>query len=193
VGEGDYQLVPALHACIAKYQTPFIIGDGQNLWDVTHVRNVADAHILAIENLMTSRTASGEAFFIQNNEPITFRDFCLAIWSHFGHNPPFEIRIPEKLAYVVGFLCEMVAWVTDTHATLSRGSVRDACAVRYVSGEKAKAILGYEARIGIEDAIRLSCEVSKTEQREKKNKTGKLTIGIQEYARRIGVVLPARC
>ncbi|CAI7670304.1 unnamed protein product [Penicillium manginii] len=172
VGEGDYQLVPALHACIAKYQTPFIIGDGQNLWDVTHVRNVADAHILAIENLMTSRTASGEAFFIQNNEPITFRDFCLAIWSHFGHNPPFEIRIPEKLAYVVGFLCEMVAWVTDTHATLSRGSVRDACAVRYVSGEKAKAILGYEARIGIEDAIRLSCE---------------------EYARRIGVVLPARC
>ncbi|KAJ5750500.1 hypothetical protein N7533_007528 [Penicillium manginii] len=164
-GEGDYQLVPALHACIAKYQTPFIIGDGQNLWDVTHVRNVADAHILAIENLMTSRTASGEAFFIQNNEPITFRDFCLAIWSHFGHNPPFEIRIPGKLAYVVGFLCEMVAWVTDTHATLSRGSVRDACAVRYASGEKAKAILGYEARIGMEDAIRLSCEVSKTEQR----------------------------
>lgn len=160
-GEGDYQLVPAIHACIAKYETPFIIGDGQNLWDVTHVNNVADAHILAIENLMTSRTAAGEAFFIQNNEPITFRDLCLAIWGHFGHNPPFEIRIPETLAYAAGFLCEIVTWVTGKSTTLSRGSVRDACAVRYASGEKAKAILGYEARVGMEDAIRLSCEVSK--------------------------------
>lgn len=159
-GPGDDKLVPPIHACIAKYETPFIIGDGDNLWDVTHVSNVADSHILAVENLMTSRTAAGEAFFIQNNEPITFRDFCLAIWTHFGHVPPFEIRIPESLAYVAGLLCEMTTWVTGATTTLSRGSVQDACAVRYASGEKARKILGYEARIGMEEAIRLSCEVS---------------------------------
>lgn len=69
--------------------------------------NVADAHVLAIENLVTSRTAAGEAFFIQNNEPITFRDFCLAIWAYFGHTPLFEIRVPEGLAYIAGLVCEM--------------------------------------------------------------------------------------
>lgn len=159
-GPGDYQLVPAIHACIAKYETPFIIGDGLNLWDVTHVSNIADAHVLAVENLVTSRTASGEAFFIQNNEPITFRNFCLAIWAHFGHVPPFEIRIPEGLAYFAGLVCEMVTWATGTTTTLSRGSVRDACAMRYASGKKAREVLGYEARIGIEEGIRLSCEVS---------------------------------
>lgn len=158
-GPGESQLVPVIHACIAKQETPFIIGDGLNLWDVTHVNNVADAHVLAVENLMTCRTAAGEAFFIQNNEPITFRDFCLAIWAHFGHVPPFEINIPEALAYLAGFVCEMATWVTGTTTTLSRGSVRDACAIRYASGEKAKKILGYEARIGIEEGIRLSCEV----------------------------------
>lgn len=163
-GEGDYQLVPAIHACIAKYETPFIIGDGRNLWDITHVDNIADAHVLAVENLVTSRTAAGEAFFIQNNEPITFRDFCLAIWAHFGHTPPFEIRVPEGLAYIAGLVCEMVTWGIGTTTTLSRGSVRDACAIRYANGAKAKAILGYEARIGMEDAIRLSCEVSRTEK-----------------------------
>ncbi|KAJ5735366.1 uncharacterized protein N7483_000491 [Penicillium malachiteum] len=168
-GPGDYQLVPAIHACIAKYETPFIIGTGKNLWDVTHVSNIADSHILAVENLVTSRTAAGEAFFIQNNEPIAFRHFCLAIWAHFGHIPPFEIQIPEILAYLAGLLCEIVTWLTGTTTTLSRGSVRDACAVRYACGDKAKEILGYEARIGIEDAIRLSCE---------------------EYAHRIGVELP---
>ena len=159
-GPGDYQLVPAIHACIEKWETPFVIGDGLNLWDVTYVTNIADAHVLAAENLMTSKTAAGEAIFIQNNEPITFRDFCLAIWAHFGHTPPFEFYIPERLAYVVGLVSECLTWMTRTATTLSRGSVRDACSVRYASGRKAKEILGYEARVGFEDAVRLSCEVS---------------------------------
>ncbi|KAF3387547.1 Sterol-4-alpha-carboxylate 3-dehydrogenase, decarboxylating [Penicillium rolfsii] len=170
-GPGDYQLVPSIHACIGKYQTPFIIGDGLNLWDVTYVGNVADAHILAAENLMTSRTAAGEAFFIQNNEPITFRDFCLAVWAQFGHFPPFEIHIPKALAYVTGLVGELATWATNTSTTLSRGSVRDACAMRYACGDKAKFILGYEPRVGIEEGIRSSCE---------------------EYAHRIGVKLPPR-
>ncbi|CAG8898077.1 unnamed protein product [Penicillium egyptiacum] len=158
-GPGDYQLVPSIHACIAKYETSFLIGNGFNLWDITYVDNVADAHVLAIENLLTSRTAAGEAFFIQNNEPIVFRDFCLAIWAHFGHVPPFEVHIPKSLAYFAGLACETVTWLMGTTTTLSRGSVQDARATRYASGKKAKEILGYEARIGIEEAIRLSCEV----------------------------------
>lgn len=159
-GPGDCQLIPPIHACIAKHETPFLIGDGLNLWDITHVSNVADAHILAIENLVSTRTAAGEAFFIQNNEPITFRDLCLAIWAHFGHIPPFELRIPESLAHFAGLACETVTRVMGTTASLSRGTVQDACAIRYASGVKAKEILGYAARIGIEEGIRLSCQVS---------------------------------
>ncbi|KAJ5550766.1 hypothetical protein N7535_001294 [Penicillium sp. DV-2018c] len=158
-GPGDYHLLPSIHSCIAEHKTVFVIGDGCNLWDVTYVGNVADAHVLAIENLLSCRTAAGEAFFIQNNEPISFRDFCMAVWAHFGHIPPFEVRIPERMAYLAGLACEMIAWVTGTTTVLSRGSVRDACAIRYASGNKAKEILGYEARVSIEEAIRLSCEV----------------------------------
>lgn len=159
-GPGDYQLVPAIHACIAKWETPWVLGDGFNMWDVTYVTNVADAHVLAAENLVTSKTAAGEAFFIQNNEPITFRDFCLAIWAHFGHIPPFTVHIPESLAWVAGLISEYFTWLTGSKTTLSRGSVKDACHMRYASGEKAKRILGYEPRVGIEEGIRLSCEVS---------------------------------
>ncbi|KAJ5093153.1 3-beta hydroxysteroid dehydrogenase/isomerase [Penicillium angulare] len=201
-GPGDYQLVPAIHACIAKYETPFVIGTGDNLWDVTHVSNVADSHVLAVENMVSCRTAAGEAFFIQNNEPITFRNFCLAIWAHFGHVPTFEIRIPEGLAYLAGWLCEMATWVTGGTTTLSRGSVRDACAVRYANGKKAKEILGYEARIGIEDAIRLSCEVSQDYELCPCAASGSgfmmskkilvTYLEFQEYAHGIGVKLPAK-
>lgn len=164
-GPGDYQLLPAIHSCIAKWETPWVIGDGFNLWDVTYVTNIADAHVLAAENLVTTKTAAGEAFFIQNNEPITFRDFCLAIWAHFGHVPPFTVHIPEKLAWVAGLISEIYTWISGTPTTLSRGSVKDACAVRYASGEKARRILGYEARVSIEEGIRLSCEVRLSQTR----------------------------
>jgi sterol-4alpha-carboxylate 3-dehydrogenase (decarboxylating) len=84
-GRGDTQLIPSIHACLAKQETPWIVGDGTNLWDVTYVDNVADAHVLAAENLMSSKTAAGEIFFVQNNEPISFRDLSLEIWKNFGH------------------------------------------------------------------------------------------------------------
>lgn len=46
-----------------------------------------------------------------------------------------------------------------TPTTLSSGSVIDACSTRYCSGVKARKILGYEPRIGIQEGIQISCEV----------------------------------
>ena len=159
-GPDDYQLIPSIHACIAKKETPFIVGSGDNMWDVTYVTNVADAHVLAAENLISSKTAAGEAFFVSNNEPIPFRDFCLAIWANFGHVPPFQLQIPQGVAKFAGYLAEVVTLVTGKPVTFSSGSVMDACGVRYCNGAKAKRILGYEPRVGIEEGLRISCEVS---------------------------------
>ena len=159
-GPGDPQLIPSVHACIAKGETPFVIGDGENMWDVTYVGNVADAHVLAVENLLSSRTAAGEAIFISNEEPITFRDFCLAVWKNFDHYPPFVFHIPISVAAFTGYMAEWVTWFTGTPTTLSRGSVFDACGIRYCNGEKARRILGYKPRIGIEEGLHISCKVS---------------------------------
>lgn len=85
-GKGDTQLIPSIHACLAKKETPWVVGDGTNLWDTVYVENCADAHVLAAENLLSkAKTAAGEIFFIQNNEPISFREFSLEIWKNFGH------------------------------------------------------------------------------------------------------------
>ena len=161
-GPGDYQLVPSVHACIAKGETPFVVGDGENLWDVTYVGNVADAHVLAVENLLSTRTAAGEAIFVSNEEPIPFRDFCLEVWKNFGHYPSYEVHIPVPLAAMAGYIAELATWVTGTPTTLSRGSVFDACGTRYCSGEKARRILGYKPLVGIEEGIRIGCMVSVT-------------------------------
>jgi sterol-4alpha-carboxylate 3-dehydrogenase (decarboxylating) len=182
-GEGDKQLIPSIHACIAKGESRFVIGDGYNLWDTTYVGNVADAHVLALENLLGIRarrtaadadekdavgsarlgpeSAAGETFFIQNNEPISFREFSLAVWKEFGHYPPsLEIRIPEGLGWALGLVAELFTRISGRPLTLSRGSVMDAAAMRYATGDKASRILGYRPRIGLEVGIRRSCQVS---------------------------------
>ncbi|KIW84214.1 hypothetical protein Z517_03463 [Fonsecaea pedrosoi CBS 271.37] len=175
-GEGDNQLIPPIHACIAKQETRWVIGDARNLWDTTYVGNVADAHVLAVENLLDlqsagskrgcngqtrAESAAGQIFFIQNNEPVSFREFSLAVWKEFGHFPPaWEVHIPEGLAWVLGLVAEVFTRVSGTPTTLSRGSVMDACAMRYASGAKARRILGYHPRVGLEAGIRTSCEVS---------------------------------
>lgn len=159
-GPGDPQLVSTIHKCIAKFETPFVIGDGGGLYDFTYVGNVAEAHVLAVHNLLTTKTASGEAFFITNSSPIPFRAFCLAIWAHFGHIPPFEIRIPKPVAWAAGYVAEWVTYFTGSQATLSRGSVRDYCQNAYANIDKAREVLGYEPRVSLADGLKISCDVS---------------------------------
>lgn len=133
----------------------------RRLRPVSYVDNVADAHVLAVENLLTSKTAAGEAIFITNEQPVPFRDFCLAVWREFGHFPPFEIHMPRAVAASFGFIADIVTQITGTATTLSRGSVDDATCVRYCNGEKARRLLGYSPQVGLEEGIRRSCDVSK--------------------------------
>lgn len=170
-GEGDHQLVPSIVSCIIdKHESLFRVGDGMNLWDTVYVGNVADAHVLAIKNLLSHKpTAAGEAFFIQNNEPTSFREFCLAVWKHYnGHVPAFTIPIPANLAWVMGAVLETFTWLFGTPATFSRGSVNDATAIRYAGGHKAAELLGYKPRVNMEEGLKRSCAEYR-ERREKAN------------------------
>jgi sterol-4alpha-carboxylate 3-dehydrogenase (decarboxylating) len=161
-GPNDNTVIPTIHGLIGVYQTPFILGEATNLQDYVYVDNVADAHVLAVSNLLNSQTAAGQAMFITNGEPVTLRNLCLAIWKEFGHVPKFEVRIPEGVAWWMGWAAEWGSWVTGTEASLSRGVVSDGCRVRYVSIGKARGLLGYRPRVGLAEGVRISCEVSRS-------------------------------
>jgi len=129
--------------------------------ELTTPDNVADAHVLAIENLLSSKSAAGQIIHITNDQPVTFRDFMLAVWAQYDHVPSTTIRIPGSLAYVMGFLSECKGWVSGKPGALSRGSVKDAMSTRYGSQKKAKEILGYRPRVPLWDAVVISCSVSR--------------------------------
>lgn len=50
--------------------------------------------------------------------------------------------------------------MTGTEGVLSRGIVSDGCRDRYVSISKARLLLGYKPRVGLEEGLRISCQVS---------------------------------
>lgn len=50
--------------------------------------------------------------------------------------------------------------MTGTEGALSRGVVNDGCRERYASIALARRVLGYKVRVGLEEGIRRSCEVS---------------------------------
>ncbi|EUC40514.1 hypothetical protein COCMIDRAFT_9629 [Bipolaris oryzae ATCC 44560] len=159
-GPTDRICIPTIHACIDAGQTPFILGSGANLQDYVYVDNVAHAHVLALENLLsstTNRTAAGEAMFISNDEPVAARALCLAIWREFGHVPRFEVQLPVALARCMGIAAEWTAWATGQEASLCRGMVSEGCRDCYVSVEKAKRLIGYEVKVGLEEGIKISC------------------------------------
>ncbi|KAF1941886.1 C-3 sterol dehydrogenase/C-4 decarboxylase-like protein [Clathrospora elynae] len=157
-GPNDTAIIPTLHSCIAAGQTPFILGTGTNFQDFVYVVNVADAHVLAVGNLLNSQTAAGETMFITNGTPVTTRDLCLAVWKEFGHVPRFQITIPEALASWMGFGAEWVSWLTSTEGLLSRGIVSDGCRDRYASILKARRVLGYAPRVSLEEGLKISCQ-----------------------------------
>jgi nucleoside-diphosphate-sugar epimerase len=71
-----------------------VIGRGENLWDVVHVSDVAEALILAAET-----APPGSLYHVADDEPITFYDFMALTARSIGIGAPR--RIPAALARVV--------------------------------------------------------------------------------------------
>lgn len=142
IGEGDRAVISVFHDLIAKGETNFIVGDGNNIYDFMYIDNAVMAHVLAAENLLTTQTAAGHAFFISNEEPVYFWDFLAYVWAQFGHYPRFRVKIPTNLAWAVGWMLEWWTWWTRTAPTLDRGSVKDGIRTQYSDNQKARDILG---------------------------------------------------
>lgn len=158
IGPGDVAVISLIYDLMLKMESHFVVGSGDTLFDFVYLDNVIDAHVLAIENLLSSETAAGHAFFISNQEPVYFWDFFLAIWEQFGHVPSFRIFIPAWLAWFAGLILETITFFTGGSSTITTGSVKDAIRTQYSDNTKAQEILGYKPKISLSEGVRRSCD-----------------------------------
>lgn len=188
-GPGDPNLLPPIAALMPPSRRPddrrpslstsfpfqlpltaVALGPCTNLYDFTYVTNAADAHVLAVRNLLecandsgmsspSPLSAAGRALFITNDAPLPFRDFCRAAWAELGHVPPVEIRVPAVAARIMGFCADAVSALTGVEFALSAGAVKEALGTKYASGQAAREVLGYTPRVNMREGIRRAVDV----------------------------------
>lgn len=160
-GPGDRQLVPGLRQVLERGQTKFQVGDNNNLFDWTYAGNVADSHVLAAQKLLDPKTVSdvgGETFFITNDTPSYFWTLARTVWKADGHVDNYNIVLSRPVAIAVGYLSEFFSKLSGKEPGLTPFRVKIVCAYRYHNITKAKTILGYKPKVGLEEGIRYTLD-----------------------------------
>ncbi|KAL8784038.1 MAG: hypothetical protein Q9195_009206 [Heterodermia aff. obscurata] len=165
-GEGDVQVVPGLLKAYYGNKTKYQIGHNMNLYDFTYVGNVAYAHILAAVALLNTHALSikpldhekvdGEAFLITNGQPLYFWDFARLVWKAAGDETvPEQVWVIGKdLGLALAFVSEWLFWLLGVgKPTISWKGINYSTMTRYYNIEKARRMLGYQPKVGMEEGI----------------------------------------
>jgi nucleoside-diphosphate-sugar epimerase len=101
-GRGDTTVLPAMVEMVRSGRFAWI-GGGQHLTATTHVDNTVQGLVLAAE-----RGRPGQAYFVTDGEPVTFRDFVSDLLRTQGVEPPTR-SVPRAVAGAMARVGEM-AW-----------------------------------------------------------------------------------
>ena len=127
---GIAHVVPDLIRKVLSGQRPLrIFGSGEQTRTLTHVDDIAEGIVRA----MAHPAAEGEDFNISAGEELTVAEIARVVWEECGR-PPEEFELEHLPSFEV-----------DVQR-------------RWPSVEKARRMLGFEARIGVREGIRRTAE-----------------------------------
>jgi sterol-4alpha-carboxylate 3-dehydrogenase (decarboxylating) len=197
IGERDTQVVPALLTALGQGMARIQLGDTKSKFDFVYAGNVADACVRCAEAMMreeasvaadeqpprqTSRDqkqVAGEAFFITNGEPIEFWGFARLVWRLAGDRTPPEkiIVVPMWLAFFVAWVAEWVVWGvsggTKRPEKFNKSQMENCSLDKTFDIRKARERLGWEPKVGLEEAARRGVEWAVKDRAERSRKREK--------------------
>ncbi len=156
-GSGDPHIVPRILQR-ARAGRLRIVGDGNNRVDITHVRNAAQAHLLALDALKAGR-AGGKAYFISQGEPVLLWDWINTLLRGVGI-PELTRKISLKRAYGLGAALEKIwHWLhLSGEPPMTRFVAVELAKSHWYDISAARRDLGYEPLVktgeGLEEMIR---------------------------------------
>ncbi len=127
-----------------------VLGRGPRLLSIVHVADLVEGLVLAA----TSAQAPGNVYFVCNDQPVEWGGFADAIAAAMGRKC-IKLHVPEALAAPIAMLSELAARMGKRPPLLSREKVREMRQRFWVcANSKAKADLGFVAKISVEEGIR---------------------------------------
>ncbi|MEO6795214.1 MAG: NAD-dependent epimerase/dehydratase family protein [Mycobacterium sp.] len=151
-GRGDQTMFRKLFESVAAGHVKVLIGSKRAKLDNSYVHNLIHGFILAAEHLVPGGTAPGQAYFINDGEPINMFEFARPIMEACGEHWP-RMRVSGRLVRDV-----MVAWqwlhfrFGLPEPLLEPGAVERLYLNNYFSIDKARRDLGYQPLFTTEQA-----------------------------------------
>jgi len=152
-GPDDPHLIPRLLAR-GRHRQLRQVGDGSNLVDISYIDNVADAHWLAAENLGSTATAAGKAYFISQGKPVNLWEWINDLFRRF-EIPPVTKQIGFRSAYAAGWVLEWIhrAARLSAEPRMTRFLAEQLARSHWFSIARAENDLGYRPNISIEEGV----------------------------------------
>ncbi len=148
IGRGDTVIMPRLIKAYKEGRLK-IIGDGENIVDLTSVSNVVDAIWLSVN---TEKSNCSEVYNITNGEPVKLWENIDYVLTGLGYKLSNK-KISTNLAMKVASLLEFIAKFTKKEPTLMKYSVSTLTNSLTMDISKAKLRLGYQPKMSTKNAI----------------------------------------
>ena len=150
-GPGDPHLIPRILER-GREGGLKIVGNGQNLVDISYIDNVALAHILAAEKMGTSGIIGGHAYFIGQERPVRLWDWINEIFTELDIAPVTR-RVPFSMAYGIGWIMEALYRLLPTKGEpkMTRFLAEQLSRSHYFSHARAARDFGYSPLVTLED------------------------------------------
>jgi nucleoside-diphosphate-sugar epimerase len=147
-GRGDTVIMPRLIRAYDEGRLK-LIGDGENMADLTSVANVADAIVLAL----STEKGINQTYNISNGAPVKLWDSIATVLDKLGKTPPSR-RVPFGIVKIIAKVMEIKSKMTNTkEPALTVYGVGILAKSMTMDISKAKNLLGYQPNVTTEEAI----------------------------------------
>jgi 3beta-hydroxy-Delta5-steroid dehydrogenase / steroid Delta-isomerase len=143
-GRGDQTMFRKLLERVVTGQVKVLIGSKDARLDNSYVHNLVHGFILAAQHLVEGGTAPGQAYFINDDDPVNMFEFARPVIEACGQHWP-RVRISGRLTYAMMSLWQQLHFTFKLPAPpLEPLAVERLYLDNYFSVAKARRDLGYE-------------------------------------------------
>lgn len=149
-GEGDTVIFPRLLSRLKTGRLP-ILGDGENIVDLTYIQNVVDALLLCAQS---PASTLGKTYNISNDEPVKIWELVNHICDELNLPHPkrkISKRAAHTAASVIEFFYSLIPYSPEP--PLTRVTVSMLANNTTLDISAAKTELGYQPKISVEEGV----------------------------------------
>lgn len=153
-GPGDPHILPRL-AAKARGGKLALPGPDKVI-DTIFVENAAQAHVMALHELLGEARCAGKAYFITNNEPMPQGEIIRKLLAAIGIDVTIR-SVPPGLAKMAGAVCETIWQILKlkSEPPVTRFSVEQLATAHWFDTSAALQDFGYEPKVTISEGLKL--------------------------------------